>query len=84
MEIEPVIRQTFAEVLESAGQAMSTPLTHESVLLRTGLDSLGFAILVARLEETLGYDPFVLMTTPVYPQTFGEFLAIYQQFNPIN
>jgi aryl carrier-like protein len=84
MEIEPVIRQTFAEVLESAGQTMSTPLTHESVLLRTGLDSLGFAILVARLEETLGYDPFVLMTTPVYPQTFGEFLAIYQQFNPIN
>ena len=84
MEIEPIIRQTFAEVLESAGQGMSSPLTHESILLRTGLDSLGFAILVARLEEALGYDPFVEMKEPVYPQTFGEFLAIYEQFNPKN
>jgi hypothetical protein len=61
---------------------MNKPLTHDSILLQTGLDSLGFAILVARLEETLGYDPFVLMQDPVYPQTFGEFLAIYNQFAP--
>jgi hypothetical protein len=82
MEIEVAIRTVFSEVIESSGQVLSSPLTHESVLLQTGLDSLGFAILVARLEETLGYDPFVLMSEPVYPQTFGEFLAIYNQFAP--
>jgi hypothetical protein len=84
MEIEATIRAVFSEVIESSGQVMNGPLTHESVLLQTGLDSLGFAILVARLEEALGYDPFVLMKEPVYPQTFGEFLAIYNKFTPKN
>lgn len=49
------------------------------VLLDSGLDSLGFAILVARLEEELQYDPFIEMETPVYPKTFFEFLNIYEQ-----
>lgn len=55
-------------------------LVDETVLLESGLDSLGFAILVARLEEELGYDPFVMMDEPVYPRTLGEFVEIYQRF----
>jgi acyl carrier protein len=55
-------------------------LEDETVLLESGLDSLGFAILVARLEEELGYDPFVLMDVPVYPRTMSEFVEIYQRF----
>jgi hypothetical protein len=50
------------------------------VLLETGMDSLGFAVLVSRLEEEFGYDPFVLMDSPVYPKTFREFVNIYEQF----
>ena len=57
-------------------------LVDETVLLESGLDSLGFAILVARLEEELGYDPFVLMDVPVYPRTLSEFIEIYQRFAP--
>jgi len=57
-------------------------LTDETVLLESGLDSLGFAILVARLEEELGYDPFVMMDAPVYPRTLNEFVEIYQRFAP--
>lgn len=57
-------------------------LKNETVLLESGLDSLGFAILVARLEEELGYDPFVMMDEPVYPRTLGEFIEIYQRFAP--
>ena len=34
------------------------PLTDDLVLLDSGLDSLAIAILVARLEEQLGFDPF--------------------------
>lgn len=57
-------------------------LVDETVLLESGLDSLGFAILVARLEEELGYDPFVMMDVPAYPRTLSEFVAIYQRFAP--
>jgi hypothetical protein len=80
--IEETIRTTFLEILQSSGQQLNEPLTREIVLLRSGLDSLGFAILVARLEEVLNYDPFVQMSEPVYPQTFGDFVDIYEQFKP--
>jgi len=82
MDIENIIRTDFSAVLLAAGQQLNEPLTRETILLRSGLDSLGFAILVARLEETLGYDPFVLMSEPVYPQTFGDFVDIYERFKP--
>ena len=58
------------------------PLQDDTVLLESGLDSLGFAMLVSRLEEELGYDPFVQMADPVYPATLGEFVAIYRKFAP--
>lgn len=59
-------------------------LSTETVLLESGLDSLGFAIVVAKLEEDLGYDPFVLMDNPVYPKTLGEFISIYEHFASAN
>ena len=52
-------------------------LGDDAVLLETGLDSLGFAVLITRLEDELGYDPFTLMDEPEYPQTLGELVAIY-------
>ena len=70
------------ETADMRDAVVSKTLADDTVLLDSGLDSLGFAILVARLEEELGYDPFVLMDEPVYPQTLGEFIAIYQRFAP--
>jgi aryl carrier-like protein len=70
------------EVAEMRGTEVNV-LTDETILLESGLDSLGFAILVAKLEEEFGYDPFVLMDVPVYPRTFGEFIEIYQRFSPL-
>jgi acyl carrier protein len=70
------------DVADMRGVELVAELTDDTVLLESGLDSLGFAILVARLEEDLGYDPFVLMDVPVYPKTLGEFDAIYQRFAP--
>jgi acyl carrier protein len=69
----------LAEAAEVRGLKADSALSDDSVLLESGLDSLGFAVLVVRLEETLGYDPFVLMSEPVYPKTFGEFLDIYER-----
>jgi hypothetical protein len=52
------------------------------VLTPDRLDSLGFAILVTRLEEELGYDPFSLSAAPYYPSTYGEFLSFYAENQP--
>lgn len=77
------IKETYLEVLEQIGAKLLVPaLTDEVVLLESGLDSLGFAILVATLEEKLEFDPFTIMDEPVYPSTFGEFVAIYEKMNP--
>src|SRR5947208_15618181 len=52
-------------------------LTEDLVLLDSGLDSLAIAILVARLEETLGFDPFTESNDVAYPVTLGDFIRFY-------
>lgn len=53
-------------------------LNDELVLLNSGLDSLAIAILVARLEETLGFDPFTESDDVHYPVTLGDFIRFYE------
>ena len=55
------------------------PLTDDLALLDSGLDSLCFAILVARLEDLTGCDPFVSVPGSGYPRTIGDFVALYDQ-----
>ncbi|WP_397233994.1 acyl carrier protein [Pelodictyon phaeoclathratiforme] len=62
------------------GWSVVSDFSDDTVLLESGLDSLGFAILVARLEEELQYDPFSMMDEPVYPRTLGEFVAVYERY----
>ena len=73
---------SIKEIGELRGVTIIDGLKDDTILLESGLDSLGFAILVAQLEEDLGYDPFVLMDEPVYPKTLGEFVSIYEKFSP--
>jgi acyl carrier protein len=54
------------------------PLTDELILLDSGLDSLAIAILVARLEESLGFDPFTESDDVSYPVTLGDFIRFYE------
>ena len=75
------IMKTIA--LES-GTELVTPFDNETELLKSGLDSMGFAVLVAQLDEELGYDPFVLMEDPYYPTKYGELLDIYFKYFPEN
>jgi hypothetical protein len=78
-----IIKETFMEVLEQTRSKLLVPeLKDDVILLESGLDSLGFAILVATLEEKLEFDPFTLMEEPFYPSTFGEFVEIYEKMNP--
>jgi len=54
------------------------PLTDSLELLNSGLDSLCFAVVVARLEGSLGVDPFSASEDAVFPVTFGEFVKFYE------
>ncbi len=73
------IERVFASLLEDDGLDVP-PLRDDLVLLSSGLDSLGFAVLVTQLNDELGYDPFTLTEEAVYPRTLGEFVAIYERF----
>lgn len=81
--LEAKIRDTFLEVFRREVSGVEVPeLKASTVLLDTGLDSLGFAVLVVELEDVLGFDPFSLSSDPFYPQTFGEFVDFYEQNKP--
>ncbi len=54
------------------------PLTDDAVLMNTGLDSLCFAVLVARLEDELGVDPFSSADDISFPVTLGDFVRVYE------
>jgi len=58
------------------------PLTDDRPLMDSGLDSLCFAIVVARLEDTLGYDPFSTSDDVQFPVTFGDFISFYENAAP--
>jgi hypothetical protein len=81
MSLRATIVAQLAELFEE--DELPVPeLTDDTVLLETDLDSLAFAVLVTRLEEELGYDPFSIMDEPVYPTTLGEFVAVYEEHAP--
>jgi acyl carrier protein len=54
------------------------PLEDDLTLHETGFDSLGFAILVARLEDDLGIDPFTISNDASFPLTIGDFIEAYE------
>lgn len=82
-EMDAAIRSLFEETFSMQSEDAATPdLKADTVLLETGLDSLGFAILVTRLEEELGFDPFSLETEAYYPVTYGDFLKFYMSHQP--
>jgi acyl carrier protein len=81
-DLRDVIVATLVDVATTSGATIRQPLTDDTVLLESGLDSLGFAILVARLEEDLGWDPFTLSDRPFYPTRLGEFVAFYEANQP--
>lgn len=81
MTTRPIILEELHSLFEE--EDLTIPeLTDETMLLETDLDSLGFAVLVTRLDERLGYDPFSMMEDAVYPATLREFVDLYDRFAP--
>jgi acyl carrier protein len=77
MSIKLTIIEQMEEVAREHGKILA-PLKDDLVLAECGLDSLGFAVLVARLEDTLGVDPFTAAEEAVFPVTLGEFVKVYE------
>jgi acyl carrier protein len=75
MPVRSTITTLFQEVAREQ-QRQLAPLTDDLKLLQCGLDSLSFALIVARLEDALGYDPFD--TAESFPVTFGDFVKLYE------
>src|SRR5476649_1760133 len=68
----------FAGIAAAQGKTLA-PLTDDLVLLNSGLDSLCFAIVVATLEDELGYDPFTEAEDVYFPVTLGDFVSFYEK-----
>ena len=78
MSIRLTILAQIKEVAAEQGKPLR-PLTDDLVLLESGLDSLCFAILVARLEDELGSDPFTSSDDVYFPVTLGDFIGFYEE-----
>jgi acyl carrier protein len=77
MSIRSTVLSQIQEIAQDNKKSLP-PLTDELVLLDSGLDSLAIAILVARLEEELGFDPFTESDDIYYPVTLGDFIKFYE------
>ncbi|GJE27720.1 acyl carrier protein [Methylobacterium organophilum] len=55
------------------------PITDDLVLLDTDFDSLCFALLVARMEDRIGIDPFSEVEVADLPVTVGDLVALYDR-----
>ena len=76
------IREAIFSEIRKIGEeqaAQLAPLTDDLKLMDTGLDSLGFAILVTRLEDKLGFDPFTEAGEASYPVTLRDLLNFYEK-----
>ena len=78
MPLRDQIMSLFSEVAQQQNKKLA-PLSDEMALLDTGVDSLCLAVIVARLEDTLGVDPFNADEDIDLPQTVGDFIRLYEQ-----
>jgi acyl carrier protein len=77
MSVKLTITKQMEEIAREHGKILA-PLRDDLVLMDSGLDSLGFAVLVARLEDRLGVDPFTASEDALFPVTFGDFVKVYE------
>ena len=77
MDVRKEVVTQFKQVAQEQNKRLA-PLTDGLELLNSGLDSLCFAILVSRPEDSLGLDPFTVSEDAQFPVTFGDFVNLYE------
>jgi acyl carrier protein len=81
VSVKSTIEQHLRRIAADHGRTLE-PLTDELKLLESGLDSLSFAIVIMRLADSLGIDPFNSGKAIEYPVTLGDFIRMYETFLP--
>lgn len=81
MTVKTEVITQFKRVAEEQDKRLA-PLTDSLSLMESGLDSLCFAVVVSRLENSLGLDPFTTSEDARFPTTFGEFVSFYENAQP--
>ena len=77
MLIRQKIETAFRRVAIEQNKRLA-PIADDLPLLQSGLDSLSIALLVAKLEDELGVDPFTESEDIQTPVTFGDFVQLYE------
>jgi len=75
--VRSAVTSGFEQVAREQKKTLA-PLSDGLVLLDSGLDSLCLAIIVARLEDSLGVDPFSAGSDVAFPVTLGDFIKLYE------
>jgi acyl carrier protein len=78
MNAKAAVLAEFEQVSREQGKPLAE-LRDDTMLLESGLDSLCFAIIVARLEDRFGVDPFQVDEDGQFPVTFGDFVRLYER-----
>src|ERR1700679_3906020 len=77
MSLRSTIMAQFEQVALEQKRKLAR-LSDDLKLLDSGLDSLSFALIVARLEDSVGFDPFDTDEEMKFPVTFGDFVRLYE------
>ncbi len=77
MSVRTTVASQFEQVALEQKRKLAS-LSDDLKLLESGLDSLSFALIVVRLEESLGFDPFDSPDEMSFPVTFGDFVKLYE------
>jgi len=78
MSIRATVVAQFEQVAKEQNRKLA-PLSDDLRLLDSGLDSLSFALIVMRMEEAAGFDPFDSAEEVKFPVTFGDFVKMYEK-----
>jgi hypothetical protein len=71
-----LIKATFEQVAREQGKELRS-LVDGMVVLESGLDSLCLAVIVSRLADDFGVDPFSAEEGFQFPVTLGDFIKLY-------
>ncbi len=77
MTVRSIVLDHIAQVAVEQHKPL-VPLSDDLPLLDSGLDSLCLAVIVARLEDELGVDPFSTSDDAGFPVTVGDVIALYE------
>lgn len=77
MSVRSVVVEQMVKIVSEQGKLAPT-LNDDLPLIESGLDSLGIAVLVVRLEDKLGMDPFTASANDGMPVTVGDLIRLYE------